>query len=258
MPPDAGFTLSELSALSDVPSRTIRYYIAQGLLPAPGREGPSTRYDEAFLARLRLIKQLRVTHLPLAEIRKRLAAISDEEAIALAETPAPEPPDGALDYVRALLGESGAPGAPGAPVAPGARGPGASSAHPAPLPMPRLVSEQDLPDEMQPPPGMLLRRIESVPRPAFPAEAPATQAPATQAPATQGPEPSALARGPAPSQAARPSPSRPATPERSQWERIVLEPDIELHIRRPLTRHQNRRVERLIAFARELQEGDKS
>jgi DNA-binding transcriptional MerR regulator len=239
MPPDAGFTLSELSALSDVPSRTIRYYIAQGLLPAPGREGPSTRYDEAFLARLRLIKQLRATHLPLAEIRKRLAVLSDEEAIALAETPAPEPPDGALDYVRALLGESGAPGA---------RVPPAPSAPSAPLRLSSQIPERAPSYDMEPPPRMLLRRIEAMPRPAFPAEAAATQAPVEQAP--QAP--------PLQSRAAQPSPSRPATPERSQWERIVLEPDVELHVRRPLTRHQNKRVERLVAFARELQEGDKS
>ena len=42
----------------------------------------------------------------------------------------------------------------------------------------------------------------------------------------------------------------------SQWERIEIAPDVELHVRRPLSRHQNRAVERLIAFARNLfQEG---
>jgi DNA-binding transcriptional MerR regulator len=39
--------------------------------------------------------------------------------------------------------------------------------------------------------------------------------------------------------------------ERSQWERIVLAPDVELHIRRPLSRSQNRKVEALIQHARE-------
>lgn len=39
--------------------------------------------------------------------------------------------------------------------------------------------------------------------------------------------------------------------ERSQWERIVLAPDIELHIRRPLSRGQNRKIEALIQHARE-------
>jgi DNA-binding transcriptional MerR regulator len=43
---------------------------------------------------------------------------------------------------------------------------------------------------------------------------------------------------------------------RSSWERIPLHQDNELHIRRPLTRHQNRHVERLVAFARQLLEED--
>jgi len=45
-------------------------------------------------------------------------------------------------------------------------------------------------------------------------------------------------------------------PERSQWERLALTPDIELHIRRPLGRLEQRRVERLITIARQvLKEG---
>ena len=50
MPPDSGLTMSELAALTDVSVRTIRYYIAQGLLPAPGREGPSTSAPSRFCA----------------------------------------------------------------------------------------------------------------------------------------------------------------------------------------------------------------
>ncbi len=44
--------------------------------------------------------------------------------------------------------------------------------------------------------------------------------------------------------------------ERSQWERVVLAPDVELHIRRPLSRTQNKRVDRLVTIARELLEED--
>ena len=40
--------------------------------------------------------------------------------------------------------------------------------------------------------------------------------------------------------------------ERSQWERIVLSADVELHVRRPLSREQNRRVDRLIEQARDV------
>jgi hypothetical protein len=42
---------------------------------------------------------------------------------------------------------------------------------------------------------------------------------------------------------------RPGAAERSQWERYLLVPDVELHVRRPLSRDQNRRVERLLALA---------
>ncbi len=59
------------------------------------------------------------------------------------------------------------------------------------------------------------------------------------------------ASGPAP---AAPPPSI----ERSQWERIVLAPDIELHVRRPLSRPQSRKVDRLVSIARELLEEDPS
>jgi DNA-binding transcriptional MerR regulator len=37
---------------------------------------------------------------------------------------------------------------------------------------------------------------------------------------------------------------------RSQWERIALAPDVELHVRRPLSRGQNKLVERLTEVAR--------
>ena len=49
------------------------------------------------------------------------------------------------------------------------------------------------------------------------------------------------------------APMKPAfTRERSTWERIVLSPDVELHIRRPLTREDNRRVEQVLESARRI------
>jgi hypothetical protein len=59
--------------------------------------------------------------------------------------------------------------------------------------------------------------------------------------------------------ASAPTSSEPTLPpvERSQWERIVLAPDIELHIRRPLSRAQNKGVDRLVTIARELLEEDR-
>lgn len=46
--------------------------------------------------------------------------------------------------------------------------------------------------------------------------------------------------------------------DRSQWERVDLAPDIELHIRRPLPRSAAKRVDRLIEIARDLLEEDQS
>jgi DNA-binding transcriptional MerR regulator len=39
---------------------------------------------------------------------------------------------------------------------------------------------------------------------------------------------------------------------RSQWDRIVLDTDVELHVRRPLSRMQNKQVERLLEAARNI------
>ncbi|CAN5307892.1 hypothetical protein BH09GEM1_BH09GEM1_18440 [soil metagenome] len=44
---------------------------------------------------------------------------------------------------------------------------------------------------------------------------------------------------------------------RSQWERVTLAPDIELHIRRPLSRAVNKQVERLIDAARDILEDNR-
>lgn len=41
-------------------------------------------------------------------------------------------------------------------------------------------------------------------------------------------------------------------PVRAQWDRFTIAPDVELHVRRPLTREQNRQVERLIEAARDI------
>jgi hypothetical protein len=51
---------------------------------------------------------------------------------------------------------------------------------------------------------------------------------------------------------AAPEPPPLLEPTRSQWERISLAPDVELHVRRPLSRYQNRRVERLLEAARQI------
>ena len=72
-------TLAELTEAADVSTRTVRYYIAEGLLPPPEGAGPSSVYTAGHLARLSLIGRLKAAYWPLKEIRRRLAGLSDAE-----------------------------------------------------------------------------------------------------------------------------------------------------------------------------------
>lgn len=179
------YSLPELAKLADVTPRTIRFYISQGLLPAPEPQGPNTRYTDEHLARLRAIKRLQAAHFPLAEIRSRLRTFTTDELGSIAELVAPAKADSAVDYIRGVL-------------------------------------ERPAPYET---------------RAAYSMSAPPAPASAAPPPAMEPPQ-------------------QPTETTRSQWERIALDSDIELHVRRPLTRANNKRVERLIAIARELFEED--
>lgn len=67
--------ISELARRSGVPAKTIRYYEAVGLLPAPARAGNNYRhYDPAALERLRFIASARSLGFALADVGELLAA----------------------------------------------------------------------------------------------------------------------------------------------------------------------------------------
>jgi DNA-binding transcriptional MerR regulator len=105
------FSLEELTEQAGVTVRTVRYYIAEGLLPPPVGGGPRSAYTEGHLDRLLLINRLKDAYLPLREIRRRLAGLDDEAvraALAQAETPArpagaAESMDSAADYIARVL-----------------------------------------------------------------------------------------------------------------------------------------------------------
>jgi DNA-binding transcriptional MerR regulator len=88
----------------------VRYYIVQGLLPGPVGQSGGSRYTASHLDRIRLIKRLQQTHLPLADIRARVSALPDDEvADLIAEPEEPAPPaqgERALSYIRELLAQS--------------------------------------------------------------------------------------------------------------------------------------------------------
>jgi DNA-binding transcriptional MerR regulator len=241
MPTDDTYTIADLARLTGLSVRTIRYYIAQGLIPASGESGPGAHYGRGHLDRLRLTRRLQGQHLPLAEIRQRLAALTDDDVAGLVATAQPraEPGTSALEYVRSLLGaapttalaegrpffalpERGMPLAAsqlvtGVPERPGGRPPAAAM-------VARRAQEPLSPDEEKLVPGA--RSLKRTRMPSMPA------------------------------MRDRPPTTEMAPTARSQWERHALGPNIELHVRRPLGRLEQRRVERLITIARQVLKED--
>jgi DNA-binding transcriptional MerR regulator len=235
VPTDAPYSISDLARLTGLSVRTIRYYLAQGLIPASGESGPGAHYGDGHLGRLQLVRRLQQQHLPLAEIRARLAALTDAEvaSLALDDGPArPEPPTSALDYVRSVLA---GPSQPAAPLAP--------AQHVAP---PRVTAAAAMPLMRDTPPGggRLLRRMV---RPFTSELREAAAGPAM--PLATAKLPPALEPEAAMTAADEPAPQ---SIERSQWERLSLGPNLELHVRRPLGRLEQKRVERLITIARQV------
>lgn len=78
-PQSQPMTLAELTEAADVSTRTVRYYIAEGLLPPPEGAGAASVYTAGHLARLRLIAHLKAAYWPLKEIRRYLAGLSDDD-----------------------------------------------------------------------------------------------------------------------------------------------------------------------------------
>ena len=107
MPTDEEYAIGDLADLAGVTPRTIRYYVSIGLLPSPEQAGPKTRYTDAHLRRLRLVRHLQRQHLPLAEIGQRLADLDDEAVeVALDAVVTARPADTALDYIDRLTRRS--------------------------------------------------------------------------------------------------------------------------------------------------------
>ena len=180
------FELAQLADRAGVSPRTVRYYIQQGLLPAP-EKGPGAHYGPEHLERLLLIKKFQREHLPLAEIRRLLEESGG--SIDFAERQLSSRHNrmsSAEDYIKSVLSGSG-----------------------------QRVSEG----------GGKVHHRPASPTP-LPVVPPAAQSRKSQA------------------------------QNRSQWDRVTLSSDIELHVRRPLTREQNKQLERLLEAARHIFQED--
>jgi DNA-binding transcriptional MerR regulator len=101
------YSLQELADTAGVSIRTIRYYIGEGLLPAPAGAGPQSHYTESHAQRLRAISLLKDRYLPLKEIRRALAGLDDAEVARLIDELAG--PSGVLESRRLPEAPAAAP-----------------------------------------------------------------------------------------------------------------------------------------------------
>jgi DNA-binding transcriptional MerR regulator len=79
-------TLQELSEAAGVPARTIRFYIARGLLAGPPKAGRGADYGSVHVDRLERIKQMQAEGKTLAEISRLL---EDAPRAVVLDAPAP-------------------------------------------------------------------------------------------------------------------------------------------------------------------------
>lgn len=209
------WSLLELTQAAGVSVRTVRYYIAEGLLPPADASGPRASYNQVHLDRLRLIDQLKANYLPLKEIRRRLSSLTDEEVHDLVtaqsdanrpDSPTDQSRDRASDYIARLLSP-----------APQQRRPAPAPAQP-PRPAPRLSR---LAEDTQP----ALDLDADLPTP--PAAPPLF----------------------APNEGVQTSPPRP---DPTSWRRVQLTDDAELLIRDDVYQRKRDRIDWLIDWAKKV------
>ncbi len=116
---DIELTIDDLAQRAGVPVRTVRYYIAEGILPPASSRGKSATYGEEHLAKLRLARLLADRRVLLADIREQVSRLTLDEARELlrreeahnhaAESASPKSP---RELVSALLEQARRPASP--------------------------------------------------------------------------------------------------------------------------------------------------
>lgn len=67
---DPGYSLDELSALVELPRRTVRYYIQLGLVDRPEGETRAARYTQTHVDQLLMVRKWTLAGLSLERIRE--------------------------------------------------------------------------------------------------------------------------------------------------------------------------------------------
>jgi DNA-binding transcriptional MerR regulator len=86
------YGIEELAKRVGVSRRTVRFYVQQGLLPAPLGVGRGKHYGPEHLGRLRAVKALQQQGRSLDEVRRELAGGGEAELSGLALAPVSEVP----------------------------------------------------------------------------------------------------------------------------------------------------------------------
>ena len=190
-------TTQDRGTVSEMPDeRTLRYYLAEGLLsPATERQGTASVFGYVHLLQLLVVKKLQSEHLPIRKIKELVDGRTERELERLLGLDARAgAKNEAASYLEKLLTRSTSPAAP-------------------------------------------------------PSSAPRNQNHASRASAPNRPAPNLAAQRQA-------APTSPAT-----WERVEIEPGLELHLRGdyepPLDTKEVRRLTRLILNALEGHRGNR-
>ena len=124
---DDEVTLTELAEQTGESTRTLRFYVMQGLLRGPDASGPRARYPFEYVARVRWIRERQSEGLSLGRIARDLQAL-DAAGLPLSTSSHDSPIEAsprasagssAVDYLRhaGLLPKHGPPAAVSAPAA---------------------------------------------------------------------------------------------------------------------------------------------
>lgn len=77
--PPTSYTAAELASRAGVTERTVRYYVVEGLLPAPAGRGRGAHYRPGHLTRLKLIRAMQQAGNDLETIREYLTELGGED-----------------------------------------------------------------------------------------------------------------------------------------------------------------------------------
>lgn len=81
------YTIGEIAELGGVSRRTVRYYVQEGLIPAPAGLGRGAHYRREHLEALLRVKAMQERGLVLEEIRRALSSGKPRAAVAARALP---------------------------------------------------------------------------------------------------------------------------------------------------------------------------